>query len=478
MDTLIQDRASNAKNDHMDIVTETSKLSKTPMLTNGGNNKALSLSGFLNQVQEELCNTTADRDVATSTLHASVAKEQQLNKNESGEEKKQDDADLETSSLLIIDGHQEESGSYVNLTSSQASPSPQPSTKTESNQRSSVSQPHCDMKDSISSITPSPIHGWIGSTLQCAKCNYVRPIQNAPCLDIPIVPTAISSMFNPSGSHGKVDETTSCRLETCLQDYTSIEKVSDVECLNCTKLNEMQHWEEEMDMLQGAMISLRNKKRPTETLELEYRKAECLYHFWKARNPDHDCNDNEVINKLLRESSNGNDYHYQEEQIGIIRGDAWKCLLVTRPSAILCLHIQRRYYDPIYDCMVKTKQHVQFDLELDLGPFCATHVSSSNKKNGQAKSSRLMYKLYAILEHAGNAYSGHYVTYRRMSNGNDDKWCLISDDSIATDLPWSRVRTAQAYMLFYEQVSTPHSEKALQIKPKPAKKLNTSNMMQ
>merc|ERR1712154_315742 len=100
----------------------------------------------------------------------------------------------------------------------------------------------------------------------------------------------------------------------------------------------MQHWEEEMDMLQGAMISLRNKKRPTETLELEYRKAECLYHFWKARNPDHDINDNAVINKLLRENSNGNDYHYQEEQIGIVRGDAWKCLLVTRPPAILCLH--------------------------------------------------------------------------------------------------------------------------------------------
>lgn len=469
MDTLIQDRASNAKNDHIDIVTETNKLPKAPMLTNGSNNKALSLSGFLNQVQEELCNTT---------VHASVAKEQQQNANENGEEKKQDDTDLETSSLLIIDGHQEESVSYVNLTSSQASPSPQTSTKIESNQRSNVSQPHCDMKDSISSITPSPIHGWIGSTLQCAKCNYVRPIQNAPCLDIPIVPSAISSMNSPSGKPGKVDETTSCRLETCLRNYTSIEKVSDVECLNCTKLKEIQHWEEEMDMLQGAMISLRNKKRPTETLELEYRKAECLYHFWKARNPDHDINDNEVINKRLRESSNGHNYHYQEEQIGIVRGDAWKCLLVTRPPAILCLHIQRRYYDPIHDCMVKTKQHVQFDLELNLGPFCATHVSSSNKKNDRSKSSRLMYKLYAILEHAGNAYSGHYVTYRRMSNGNDDKWCLISDDSIATDLPWSRVRTAQAYMLFYEQVSTPHSEKALQIKPKLAKKLNTSNMVQ
>ena len=47
------------------------------------------------------------------------------------------------------------------------------------------------MKTTISAITPSPLSGWLGSTLRCCNCKHVRPIQNAPFLDIPVVPTSV-----------------------------------------------------------------------------------------------------------------------------------------------------------------------------------------------------------------------------------------------------------------------------------------------
>ena len=53
------------------------------------------------------------------------------------------------------------------------------------------------MMTTTCSTTPSPLSGWCGSALMCASCRHVRPIQNVPFLDIPVVPTAVSHY----GSH-------------------------------------------------------------------------------------------------------------------------------------------------------------------------------------------------------------------------------------------------------------------------------------
>merc|ERR1712129_471443 len=82
-------------------------------------------------------------------------------------------------------------------------------------------------------ITTSPLSGWIGSHLQCVSCCHTRPIQNAPFLDIPVVPTSISSYLSGSMRGGMPLSPQSCTLHQCLNTFTSVERVREVECLSC-----------------------------------------------------------------------------------------------------------------------------------------------------------------------------------------------------------------------------------------------------
>uniref|UniRef100_A0A7S0UJH5 ubiquitinyl hydrolase 1 n=1 Tax=Pseudo-nitzschia delicatissima TaxID=44447 RepID=A0A7S0UJH5_9STRA len=134
---------------------------------------------------------------------------------------------------------------------------------------------------------------------------------------------------------------------------------------------------------------------------------------------------------------------------------AKKCLLLTRTPSVLCCHIQRRYYDPFNGNMEKCVQFVEFPQFLDLSPYCAygplaitPWVAGSLRKESKthAKHGNMPYQLQSVIEHRGNAFGGHYVSYRRDHTGS---WFCISD-SLVTPVSWREVQTCQAYMLFYE----------------------------
>ena len=54
-----------------------------------------------------------------------------------------------------------------------------------------------------------------------------------------------------------------------------------------------------------------------------------------------------------------------------VRGDAIRASLLMRPPEVLCVHIQRRHYDPSLRRITKVTRHVRFGERLDLGPYCA-----------------------------------------------------------------------------------------------------------
>jgi hypothetical protein len=123
---------------------------------------------------------------------------------------------------------------------------------------------------------------------------------------------------------------------------------------------------------------------------------------------------------------------------------------------------QRRYYDPATGQMSKTNQHVDFPEVLDLSPYCAYgggkegmpswagRGSGSGISGGEISKGKL-YRLMSVIEHRGNAFAGHYQTYRRVRSGDAGRWVLISDQNI-TPIRWRDVRSSQAYMLFYESL--------------------------
>ncbi|GKY98367.1 hypothetical protein MPSEU_000794300 [Mayamaea pseudoterrestris] len=337
------------------------------------------------------------------------------------------------------------------------------------------------MMASTSSITPSPFCGWLGSSLRCSVCKHVRPIQNAPFFDIPVIPTAVAGYLSGSvRSHRhkgiepvKYSPTNGgppCSLEEMLLQFTEVERVHDVECRNCTLQREIRNWEEEILLLEeGIKAKLTRAKRAAEgmpgmpgidedpakqfrdDLIIAQQKLEDLL----STSPDED-------GALERVVASGNylvDESFPASYLSIEREDAYKRLLLTRLPSILAIHVQRRFYDPATNRMSKTAQHVVFPEYLDVAPFCVYGGGSNNQAQwaGSATSnlkgfgtqSTIIFQLQALIEHHGGAFSGHYISYRR--HPVDKSWFRISDDAVRA-VSWEQVRATQAYMLFYEAV--------------------------
>mmetsp|Transcript_21508 Transcript_21508/g.43842 ORF Transcript_21508/g.43842 Transcript_21508/m.43842 type:complete len:100 (+) Transcript_21508:2-301(+) len=91
---------------------------------------------------------------------------------------------------------------------------------------------------------------------------------------------------------------------------------------------------------------------------------------------------------------------------------------------------------------------------------------NENLKKLSSTKNEISYKLMSVIEHKGNAFGGHYQTYRRtrkvdvlgdegMSSPKREfqpEWALVSDESVVLRT-WSDVRRCQAYMLFYVAIS-------------------------
>lgn len=82
--------------------------------------------------------------------------------------------------------------------------------------------------------------------------------------------------------------------------------------------------------------------------------------------------------------------------------------------------------------MAKTLQHINFSELLDLSHYCAyggggcgigetleldgrRAVSLDESMLGSATTDRkpILYRLMSLIEHRGNAYNGHYLTFRK-----------------------------------------------------------------
>jgi ubiquitin C-terminal hydrolase len=339
--------------------------------------------------------------------------------------------------------------------------------------------PQRRMEDAISSLSPSPFSGWVGSILQCRACRHVRPIRNHLFVDLPVVPTGVSSYLHrraaqdpwlghPSDASKRrpTDPGPPCTLEQCLEDYTSVERVHDVECRSCTRAREMALLEDEVNMLEQGIKALETKLRKNQRT---HRSGECgdrndlakplrdelqvvrtRLEALRLTSPD----DEGAMERVLSpeqhlEECRGVDSHIPTIQLQ--RSEALKCLLLTRLPAVLCIHVQRRFYDPQTLRASKTAQHVIFPEILDVGPYCVYAGSSvTTGDNAASRSSRIPYRLMSVIEHAGGAFYGHYVSYRRdPASPAGNQWLYISDDTVRR-VDWNAVRRCQAYMLFYE----------------------------
>lgn len=346
------------------------------------------------------------------------------------------------------------------------------------------------MLHSLSSTTPSPLSGWVGSLLQCNCCHHVRPIQNAPFLDIPLVPTTLMKdhhsrkrTTNANASIHHQQGRPVCTLEQCLSAFSKVERVQNVECYNCARLQKIRELEEEISLLKGGIQSrLDERKKKTKTMQnsghdtissrsehdfnvdgLQSQLMECQerYDYYTNLDPDDTNSEKELESNMIHDDLSAYSDLLSQDQSTLSpppRGVANKCLLLTRLPSILCFHVQRRFYDARLNRMLKSSSHVDFPEILDISSHCAYGNGGSmanqslSTKEDTAKN-KIEYRLMSAVEHKGNANSGHYQTYRRAggSSERDKKWALISDENVK-HVDWDTVKDCQAYMLFYEAI--------------------------
>jgi len=255
----------------------------------------------------------------------------------------------------------------------------------------------------LSSSLPS-LTGWMGSVLKCATCQHTKPIQNTPFYELSVRPS-------------------SSTIHQCLQEFFNTECVDDVECHNCTMQAQIETHQQELESL-NRVIKRRQQRyglhqsHQYDGLLQECQSCEEHIHNLKSLDPDIDDNLIEKHNTLVNKSH------------------AYKSLKISRLPPVLILHVQRNDYSAQLSTMVKSNKHVSFPQVLDISPFLATSTRD-----------KTLYQLQSVVEHIGNASSGHYQTFRRCSKKN--KWIRCSDETTEY-VTWDCVKMVQAYMLFYE----------------------------
>jgi len=380
------------------------------------------------------------------------------------------------------------------------------------------------MINSVSKSMPSPLSICIGSTIQCCICKHVRSTKETPFLEIPIVPTSISNVFS---SFSPVDKSSilssslsPCTLDQCLAEFTSIERVHEVDCITCSIQEELVKLEEKEIMLKNVIESLVAKKKRIENCRTRNNMSsqkriqhedddEALmllrrdlnqilerkmfltsidpdvYEYEGEENDEELCIENEFsfegsINEYCFDvdknfdkigtalSKNGR----RQKPPKPSKQDANKRFNITRLPPILCLHVKRLFFDPVTNRNTKSTQHITFPEYLDLTPYCARnvllrrqvfheHINRDNADHHEI--SMPSYQLMSVIEHRGNAFAGHYLTYRRVSkekfiyerNENNisgsSSWVMVSDEKVCR-VDWETVQKCEAYMLMYEAI--------------------------
>ena len=101
---------------------------------------------------------------------------------------------------------------------------------------------------------------------------------------------------------------------------------------------------------------------------------------------------------------------------------------------ILFIHL-KRHNNPT----IKSNTYVDIPHNLDLSKYLYNNCTANPH-----------YKLYAICNHTGDAYNGHYYSYVFIPKIN--KWLLFNDDSNPVIIPENQVSTPNAVCVCYRQL--------------------------
>ncbi|KAI4725393.1 cysteine proteinase [Aureobasidium sp. EXF-10728] len=292
----------------------------------------------------------------------------------------------------------------------------------------------------------NPLDGFLAQRVACTSCGFSEGLSMIPfnCLTVPL---------------GK---NYSYRIEDCLNEYTSLEEITGVECARCTLLrtkSQLEHMTAESEDSTGQSVPSSTSLPP----ELRAMVLQRLQAVEQAL-ADEDVSD-DTLNKKC-----------QIPKKSRVSSTKTRQAVVARSPQCLAIHVNRSVFDEYTGAQSKNLAEVTYPKMLNLGSWClGTTKHAGDQEEWRMNPSRSMigssgddsrtrYVLRAVVNHYGRHDNGHYTCYREhpehvqdtdnniSSKHTPTKWWRLSDDEVSAVSEEHVLGQGGVFMLFYERL--------------------------
>lgn len=316
-----------------------------------------------------------------------------------------------------------------------------------------------------------PLEGLLAQRVACTRCGFSEGLSMIPfnCLTVPL------------GSGYEYD------LADCLNEYTHIEDIPEVECAKCTLLKAKTELSRMLPQPGSETENADTDGKRTMQLPPALREkiAERLKAVTEALAAD------DFSDKTLKETC-------QISKKAHTSSTKTRQAVIGRAPRSLVVHINRSVFDEMTGAQRKNYAAVRYPQVLDLGKwmlgskasaddledskslaeFAITEASKS-MLSSRTERDQCLYRLKAVVTHYGRHENGHYIAYRQHPRSNrvtdettadeedsnseklqaDDSgklpWWRLSDEDVSTVSDEDVLQQGGVFMLFYEREEQP-----------------------
>ena len=314
-----------------------------------------------------------------------------------------------------------------------------------------------------------PLEGLLAQRVACTRCGFSEGLSMIPfnCLTVPL------------GSKYEYD------LAECLDEYTHIEDIAEVECAKCTLLRT----KTELNRLLGNTGAEANDAAADgkKMLQLPPALRENVEQRLRAATKALDTDD--FSDKTLKEAC-------QISKKARASSTKTRQAVIGRAPRSLVIHVNRSVFDEMTGDQKKNYAAVRYPQVLDLGKWMlgskktasnpdaldsaaqnAIADASESMLSGRSEHDQCLYRLKAVITHYGRHENGHYIAYRQhppASHASDEPedlqpvgdgklpWWRLSDEDVSSVPDEDVLQQGGVFMLFYEReesaTSAPASE--------------------
>ncbi|GAB7357956.1 hypothetical protein MBLNU230_g0123t1 [Neophaeotheca triangularis] len=315
----------------------------------------------------------------------------------------------------------------------------------------------------------NPLEGLLAQRVACTRCGFTEGLSMIPfnCLTVPL------------GSAASYD------VGDCLDEYTGLEEISDVECAKCTLLKTDSHLKKML--AQPQIAPAENPETPSQPEKMSSLPPELREMVAKRLHAVESAIENDdFADKTLSEAC-------QISKKAHVSSTKTRQAVIGRAPRSLAIHVNRSVFDEMTGAQRKNYASVRYPAVLDLRPWMLGGGQQMNSRgealeawrtdaktsmlsavDSSAQDHHFRYHLKAVVTHYGRHENGHYICYRkhvvhsplkedtREPEPEDDspdvpgqevaeRWWRLSDEDVSPVSETDVLGQGGVFMLFYER---------------------------